>query len=68
MMEAGFKGKDEDGWFIVDEDGSYVYLDRDRDKYIELAKKFQYNKCLNERMSMEAKHILWLGGDYGNFK
>ena len=66
-IKPGVKAKDEDGWYIIDEDLNKVYLNKERDKYIELAKKFQYNIQMSERMSMEAKHILWLNGDYGNF-
>lgn len=57
-------GKDDNGFFVVDEDGTKYYLKTNKEKYIELMKKFNLNTKLNERMSSKAKQILWKYTDY----
>lgn len=64
----GLKDKDEKGWYIVDESGSKIYLKENKEKYLELAKRYGHNKTLNEAMSMEARHILWKNTDYKSHK
>lgn len=64
MAQIGIKDRDENGWYIIDDNEEKVYLKKDKDRYFELAKKYGFNKTLDERMSMKAKHILWTNTDY----
>lgn len=59
-MNPGEKAKDEEkGWFIVNENGAQIFLNENKELYIETYKKYHDVEILCESFSDVAKRMIW---------
>lgn len=54
---AGFKGTDNNGWYIVDGSGELIYLKDNKEKYVEVYKQYNATKTVDEFSPVASKFI-----------